>query len=555
MQKGTKTKLSVNAKLPKSLMLAAWASSLKEHYQCRDWIPFFEKKFNKFTNFSTRDYYFRYGIEKLNKHFLELVKKEKPDYLLISLSYDEIWPKTLEEIRKISSNTIIIGFFGDDNWRFEDWSRYYAQYFNYILTSEKDTTCYSKEGFKNAIFLHGVSQSVFHKDEKIKQIYDLTFVGMPIRDRADYIIHLKNKGFKLKIFGRGWEKYPELKEVYGGFLETDKYVDLINQTKINLSFSKTLLEEKGKKNTQFKGRLFEVGACNAFMLVENFEDFKLFFPKSSKITFSNKEDIARKALYYLKNEKEREKQSDKIYAQVLKEYTWEAQFTKFFKEILNVDAIKQSQSTFSERIIELNKEDLKLSNSEIFNKIKEADYINFSEKGSFSNSLKNRFQMQCLKFSGKQISWCDAYACNSMLGDYALLMVKKAVKSKRIREYSQICSISQVAVAKEFFIQNLQKFRRFNLEDKVWLLDESRAAFISIPLVKINHNPKSEDIIQDYSRLLFLDKLYGVWLGKNFFSLHLYRFIFSTMLYQPIRKAICKNLNDINMWHKLKNTF
>ncbi len=542
-------------KIKKSLLLVAWASSLKEHYQYRDWVPFFKSKFSKFSSFSTRDFYFRYGIEKLNEHFLELIKNEKPDYLLMSLSYDELWPQTLQRIKSVCPNTTIIGFFGDDHWRFDDWSRYYAQFFDYILTSEKDTNFYEQEGFNNAQFLHGVSQSVFHKDEKIEKIYDLTFVGMPIRDRVEYLRYLKSKGFKLKIFGRGWNKYPDLSDVYGGFLETDKYVDLINQTKINLSFSKTLLEEKGKKNTQLKGRLFEVAACKAFMLVEDFTDFNKFFPNSKNITFSNKEGLVKKAEYFLRNELARKSESEKIYSQVLKEYTWEAQFNKFFNKIINKKKPGSPEIKSNGGVIELNKKDLNLPRANLIAKLRDVDFISFNDGVSAQNSFKNNFHSQCLVYSGKQISCSDSYGFNNLLGNFALSMVKKAVKSRKCRTYASLLNLSQIAVKREFFLDNFEKFKRFNLKDRVWMLDAAHTAFISIPLVSIRRNPTLEDTDSDYSRPLFLDKLYSVWLRRGFFSIKFLSLITAIALYPPVYQIICKSLNDRSIWHKLKNTF
>ena len=542
-------------KLKKSLLLIAWASSLKEHYQCRDWVPFFKTKFSKFSNFSTRDYYFRHGIERLNEHFLELIHKEKPDYILISLSYDEIWPQTLHKIKAICPNTITIGFFGDDNWRFEDWSRYYAQYFDYVITSEKDTSCYKQSGYKNVRFLHGVSPLVFHPKHSPNQVYDISFVGMPIRDRAEYLNHLKRQGFNVSIFGRGWESHPELKENYLGFIDTDKYVDLINRTKINISFSKTILEEKGKKNTQLKGRLFEVAACKAFMLVEYFPDFDLFFPGLSHITFKTKEDLAKKVALYLENESERTKISEELYKLILKKYTWASQFNKFFRELTALDPNSQQESNLSEKFVELSCDDLNGPDKLIFNKLNSADIVLFNESTTIANKFRSKLQIQSLNFSSKPLSWCDTYLSNFLLGRYSLIMVNKAVKSGNINNLAQVCSLSQLAVKKDFLIKNLQRFRRFNTQDKIWLLDESRASFISIPLVQIKSRPNKHNLLSEYSRQIFLDKIYGYWLRKDFLSPYLYLVILELILNSNVRKAIFNKFKDPTIQHKLKNNF
>ena len=67
----------------KKLMLSTWGCQDKDGFQGRDWIPLFKQMFGKLIIFGSRNYYYQYGKEALNKEFLEILKREKPDFLQI----------------------------------------------------------------------------------------------------------------------------------------------------------------------------------------------------------------------------------------------------------------------------------------------------------------------------------------------------------------------------------------------------------------------------------------------------------------------------------------
>ena len=62
----------------------------------------------------------------MNKRFLEVVKREQPDYVFLWLIYDEFYIDTLLKIKKISAKIKIINFFGDDDSLFDNFSRFYS---------------------------------------------------------------------------------------------------------------------------------------------------------------------------------------------------------------------------------------------------------------------------------------------------------------------------------------------------------------------------------------------------------------------------------------------
>jgi hypothetical protein len=537
----------------KKIMLASWGCSLKDHYQCRDWIPVLKKLFGKVSVFSPRDYYLRYGKENMNDRFLKIIKKESPDYLLFGLSYDEFCPETLASISQISPKAIKIGFFGDDNWRYDDWSRYYALFFDYIITSEKDNSDYLKDGIKNVSFLHGINPDVL-KPMNIEKKYDVGFLGMPIRDRYDYISYLNKNGINVKVWGRDWDKYDDLKGNCGGILSSDEYVKVINQSKVNLSFSKTLLEGKGKKDRQLKGRIFEVGACKSFMLVEQFPQSEEFYKGFSRISFDSKDELLRKVRYYLGNEEERNKISEDLYKQTIKNYTWEAQFRKFFSA-LNKKR-KGILLTENKRILAITKKEIRLPNDKIVDLAEGYDYIVLKEKNSKESNYRNFFQAYSLEKSKKPISCCDYYGYSENLGNYILFMAKRAFKTLKYEDFVPMVHLSQLMTTKEYFIKNIERFKRAFRDKRVEMIAENNTIFVSIPLVRIESPKVNSKMPKDALRFIFMDKLYSLAYQKNIlFSLYPYKLIIKSITNPFILNNIYKNLINKENWEKLKNRF
>jgi len=279
------------------------------------------------------------------------------------MSYDEFYPETLHKIRKISPKSVTMHFFADDEWRYDDWSRHYALFLDYILVAEEKLEGYKKDGIGNVIFLHGSSTKIF-KQMDVEKKYDVTFIGMPISDRYDYVKFLHKKGIKIRVFGKGWDKHPDIKEICGGYLDNDDYVKMLNESKINLSFSKGILP--GSSGGQLKGRVLECGLCKAFALIE-YTDRNVAPFNEKKINFKTKKELLDKVKYFLKNEKERERLAEKVYNGSIKKFTWEAQFEKFFKRISKkkINEIRRKIPKMNEKVVGLTRRDLLLGKEHI----------------------------------------------------------------------------------------------------------------------------------------------------------------------------------------------
>ena len=207
----------------------------------------------------------------MNQMFLNFIEKEKPNCIFMWIKCDEFFLDTFLKIREISPKTQVILSFGDDEITFERFSRYLVLFLDYGLISQKKYLLqYHKDGIKNVFFVAGFDTNLF-RPLNVKKKYDVTFIGAPkgkASGRYELIKFLKENNVKIKLFGWNWEKYPEFEEIYGGPLESNKMIEILNQSKINLCFSKA-----GDGTLQVTGKVFEAGACKTFILTEYCKDY------------------------------------------------------------------------------------------------------------------------------------------------------------------------------------------------------------------------------------------------------------------------------------------
>lgn len=502
--------------------------------------------FDKVIVFDPAKNYFNHSKEKMNSMFLELIKKEKPDYIVFGLIYDEFEIETLKIIKQISPGTITINLFSDDDWRFEDFTRYYARFFDYSMTTQDCIKEYEKEGLKNT-FLFIAFNCDYLKPIKSEKKYDVSFFGRSNDKRAEYIRYLIKKGIKINVFGDGWAKYPELIEYYKGHLNSEELVKTINQTKINLGFSMG-----GYGKPQLKGRPFEVSACKSFILVEYFSKYLDFLDGGKEIImFKDKEDLVKKINYYLKNEKEGEKIAENAYKRVIKDYNQKTKLLNFFIKTLKNKRIYRVSLKFDNKVIKISKEEIINHPNNI--QLKDYDYITIYDKNCKFYQNKEEMQVYSLEKSGKGISCCDYYVNSKSIDNYLLFKAGLAFNKLKGSNFHKLIIPSQLMFTKKYFINNIDKIKDFISGKNNNLIDKSNTVFISIPLLETK-----EYKIIDYEsmksafQMKFLDKLYSLYYEKKWlYNPYPYSLLIKSLMGELfIIKVIYQTLKDKDKLNK-----
>lgn len=497
------------------------------------------------------------NAEQTTNNFFNTLQTEKPDFLVFVPARDSTGFFTLEIIKKINENspkTKTIALLGDDDTHFECFSRYVMLFIDYALIIQYNyAKAYQKEGLGQKIYPTNISNNELFKPLDCQKIYDVTFIGRPTKERINSIRFLIKNNINLKIFGQNWTDYPEFANFYNGALSNEEMVKIINQTKINLSFSRNDFGE-----LHYKGRIFEVAESKAFQLVEYFPEYLNIFKNEKEISFfKNDEELLSKIKYYLKNEKEREQIATLAHEKIVKEYNLNTKLKEFFKKINKEDKnFKREPYNTQKNIIMLPKKILKETDEQIKQKTANTKYITFYDENDKNFEYKNKVQIKAIEKTKKPISCCGYYIYSNSLGDY--LLRRSNLDHLNETETNQILDLTQITTTTDYFLKNLELFKQFYHNKNINLINKENTAFIDLPLyrtTKIKKTTKYKTLSKAFKGgCLFLTPLYtSLKEGKIFFNKYPYQIIINPIINGNtfILKHIINSIFDKRYWNRI----
>jgi spore maturation protein CgeB/ubiquinone/menaquinone biosynthesis C-methylase UbiE len=313
------------------------------NYDCD--INFYEPLKSLFGNVIYYNYLERIqqiGKSAMNKEIINIVEKERPEYVFSHTYQNQIKDSTLDKIGKLGSK--VVAWFTDDHWRFDNYSRFVANHIFCSITTDKNA--YKKYGDLNLKVIRSqwASNPHYYKKTPSAFKYEVSFVGQNYGNRAEFLNFLKNNGVHLEVFGRG----------FGDYIEFNDIIKIFNKSKINLNLSGSSADDGIK---QIKGRIFEVPMCGGFLLTEYVEGIEEYFHIGKEIEcFKDQNDALEKIKYYLENEEERRKIAEAGYIASLERHTWNKRLRDVFDELNKIEEVKRKQSLISkvkDKIIEI----------------------------------------------------------------------------------------------------------------------------------------------------------------------------------------------------------
>ena len=293
------------------------------------------------------------GKQRFNDMLLARVHDEKPDLVFVFMYTDEFSPETLRMLRRM---TTTLGWFSDDHWRFDNYSRHYAPYFSWVATTHSQAPDrYRAIGQKNVIRSQWFCNPDAYTPLSIKKDIAVSFAGLKNRGRAHVVAALQSAGISMSVFGNGWE---------GGKLPQEELIRLFSRSSINVNMvsPRSLWEPRSfgrlfarrSLNTfvsdfrvvdnvrswlnarilQIKARPFEIAACGGFCISGYADDFDSYYKENEEMIFYRAtDDLIEKTRYYLAHDVERERIAQAGYERTLKEHTCEKRFGDIFKAI------------------------------------------------------------------------------------------------------------------------------------------------------------------------------------------------------------------------------
>ncbi|CAC9461845.1 hypothetical protein, partial [uncultured Gammaproteobacteria bacterium] len=191
----------------------------------------FLKSFKKLGYETLEFYYDDYlnNISVLQEKIKSFSDESNPDFIFFSLFTNQFKIKTLDYLR---SKYTTINWFGDDQWRFDDFSSMYAKHFTYCITTDKySIQKYKNIGQKNVIYSQWAATGVHQPLEFSDYKYDVTFVGGFHPYRKWFIDVLIKNDINVQVFGHGWKN---------GAVSVEEMNKLFCSSKINLNISNSI---------------------------------------------------------------------------------------------------------------------------------------------------------------------------------------------------------------------------------------------------------------------------------------------------------------------------
>lgn len=293
-----------------------------------------------------------------NKSIEKKLKKQNYDLIFTFPMRFEQSNETLQSLQYKYTGAISLAWMADDKWRFDNYSKYIAHLFDFVVTTDPNAIKkYKSIGYKNVLLSQWGFDKKLHKKLKLKKKYDVSFLGGKSAWREYIYKILKSEGIQVKFFGTGWPN---------GRLTVEETVRLYNQSKIVLNLSnsvkldpsfllftktptwqgslkKTLAETfpgltdsllSKKRAEDIKARFFEVTATGAFLLSYPVDHLDKYFCLNKEIAiYEDVEDLISKIKYYLKHSSERKTIAEAGYLRTQKDHSYEKRFKKIFNQI------------------------------------------------------------------------------------------------------------------------------------------------------------------------------------------------------------------------------
>lgn len=263
------------------------------------------------------------GLGAMNREVLEIVDRERPKYVLWTSFFDDVQASTLQAIRQRGPE--VIGWFFDDEWRFESYSRHWVPYLDCCVTNS--AAAVPRYQALHARVIHTIPNTgvaVVRSPGSRQARYDVSFVGSArLADRQQYLQAMRRAGADISVFGEGTTGYVPLQDM----------LDIFRTSKINLNFSRT--GPSGSRR-QIKGRVFQVCLAGGFMLTEYAPGIEDYFEIGNEIAcFEDPADMMDRIRYYLTHEEERCRMALAGWRKAARKYTSGHMVARVFREIEN----------------------------------------------------------------------------------------------------------------------------------------------------------------------------------------------------------------------------
>ena len=313
------------------------------------------------------DNYMSNKKHQMDQDIKEFCDQLNPDLILFNLINDEISVDLLKDLKKKYST---LNWFGDDQWRYDSFSKKIAQYFTYKVTTDKfSVEKYKKDGHSNVFLSQWAGVELYNinlTEDEIDYKFDISFIGAYSPVREWIIDYLKSNGINVECFGFNWPSGPISSEQMLNYFRLSKInLNLSNSVNNDFDFVKYnitnlfrsfrfLLQFKAKDfynlaikslkgiklffryektSEQIKARNFEIPMSYGFQITNYALSIEDYYNIGKEIVvFNNKEELLKLCRYFIREKKLRKKILHRSYLRSM-EHTYVDRFKTIINQI------------------------------------------------------------------------------------------------------------------------------------------------------------------------------------------------------------------------------
>lgn len=311
-------------------------------YEYINFIPALEQLGHTVSFFETYNQALYSDFEDQNRKLLETVERVQPDLIFVQQRWNETWIETWDLLR-LTQSVVLVNWAADDSWKYSQFSKYLAKYFDYFVTTYPDRVAsYIKDGHDDVLLSQWAADGANLIAPKLAKDceYQVTFVGSAHGKRKEMAEVVRAAGIDLQCFGSGWPAGP---------LSTEDMINVYNNSVITLNFDNGAWTPKsflGKPDRQIKARTFEVLGYGGFLLTSSHPFLSRYYELDTEIVaFDDLQDLINKINYYLANLELRDQIAAAGYQRTANEHTYQHRLQKIITHITPLHDTYRHQPT------------------------------------------------------------------------------------------------------------------------------------------------------------------------------------------------------------------
>jgi spore maturation protein CgeB len=274
---------------------------------------------------------------------LKAAHRRRPVDLFFSYFYSAyVDPDVIREIGRMGIPTV--NWYCNASYQFELVSEI-APAYDFCLVPEKFRVDDYRRVGANPVYCQEAANPNVYRPLDVAHEFDVTFVGQRYGNRPMYLRRLVEAGIDVRAWGPRWDEQSwaarskadeALARRAGAPLSDDELVAMYSRSRISLGFSAVahVPKDGSPPIRQVRLRDFEAPMSGAFYLVERFDELAEFFEPGKEIVFfEDEDDLADKAAFYLRHERERRRIRDAGLRRARAQHTWHKRFEAAFVQM------------------------------------------------------------------------------------------------------------------------------------------------------------------------------------------------------------------------------